>query len=64
MKIDIDIDKILGNHSKRRIELVRFICENHADDTTVLKIVNELKYLTGVINELEKIKRGKNAGNE
>ena len=57
MKIEIDIDKILGEHSKRRIELMKYLCEARIDNNSVLNIVNELRYLTGVINELEKLKK-------
>jgi hypothetical protein len=57
MKIEVDIDKLMGEHSKRRIELMRYLCEAHIDNNATLNIVNELRYLTGVINELEKIKK-------
>ena len=56
MKVEIDIDKIINDHSKRRMELMRYICETHIDDLTTLKIVNELRYLSGVLRELEKLK--------
>lgn len=56
MKINVDIDKIIKEHSDRRIELMTNLCENIYDNNLTLKVVNELRYLTGMIKELMTLK--------
>ena len=56
-KIEIDVDKIVNNLSSRRIELMKHLCEDMVNQELTLRIVNELRYLTGMINELEKLKK-------
>ena len=55
-KISVDVDKIVNDLSKRRIELMKHLCEDAVNQELTLRIVNELRYLTGTINELEKLK--------
>lgn len=59
VKIEIDVDKIIKEHSDRRIELMTHLCENVYDNNLTLKVVNELRYLTGVIKELMVLKEKK-----
>lgn len=56
MKIEVDMDKEIENFSNRRIELMKHLCEQITTEEITLRIVNELRYLTGVINNLEKLK--------
>lgn len=56
-KVEIDVDKIVDNLSKRRIELMKHLCEDMVNQELTLRIVNELRYITGTINELEKLKK-------
>lgn len=61
VKVEVDVDKIINDLSKRRIELMKHLCEDMVNQDITIRIVNELRYLTGTINELEKMKKnGKN----
>ena len=57
-KVEVDVDKLIKENSSKRMEIMKELCEGHYSNEITLKLVDDLRYFTLIIKELEKMKEG------